>query len=131
MPVTDPIADLLTRIRNAVKANKRRLDVPYSKIKREILQILKDQNFITDFAETTQEGKSNLRIQLKYTNGTPAITGLERISTPGLRKYAPADELPRVLNGYGIAIISTSKGILTDKQARRDSVGGEILCHIW
>lgn len=131
MPVTDPIADLLTRIRNAVKANKRRLDVPYSNIKKEILTILKEQNFINDFAVNENEGLRSIRVQLKYTNGVSAVSGLERISTPGLRRYVGAEDLPRVLNGYGIAIISTSKGILTDKQARRDAVGGEVLCHIW
>ncbi len=131
MPVTDPIADLLTRIRNAVKANKRRLDVPYSNIKKDILTILKEQNFITDFAVSENNGIKSIRVQLKYTNGVSAVSGLKRISTPGLRQYVGAEELPRVLNGYGIAIISTSKGIFTDKKARAEAVGGEVLCHIW
>lgn len=131
MPVTDPIADLLTRIRNAVKANKRKVEMPASKMKVRIAEILKEQKFIVDFVVVPDNKQNVLQIALRYTNGIPAISGLKKISTPGLRKYAPSDELPRVLNGYGIAIISTSKGIMTDKKARSEKVGGEVLCYIW
>ncbi|CAG1770881.1 30S ribosomal protein S8 [uncultured bacterium] len=131
MPVTDPIADLLTRIRNAVKANKRKVEMPASKMKVRIAEILKEQKFIVDFVVVPDNKQNVLQIALRYTNGIPAISGLKKISTPGLRKYAPSDELPRVLNGYGIAIISTSKGIMTDKKARGEKVGGEVLCYIW
>ena len=131
MPVTDPIADLLTRIRNAVKANKRKVEMPASNMKVRIAEILKEQKFIVDFVVVPDNKQNVLQIALRYTNGIPAISGLKKISTPGLRKYAPSDELPRVLNGYGIAIISTSKGIMTDKKARGEKVGGEVLCYIW
>lgn len=131
MPVTDPIADFLTRIRNAVKADKRRLDIPSSNLKVNIARVMKEQKFIQDF-EVIEDNKQNtLRVFLKYTNGNPAISGLKKISKPGLRQYVDADSIPRVLNGYGIAVISTSKGVLTDKQAKRENVGGEIICHIW
>ena len=131
MAVTDPIADLLTRIRNAIKANKRRVDIPSSKMKVRIAEILKEQNFIYDFSIIEDNKQNILRILLKYNDGVSAITGLKRISNPGLRVYAPKEELPRVLNGYGLAIISTSKGIITDKKARLENVGGEIICYIW
>lgn len=131
MAVTDPIADFLTRVRNAIKANKRKVDIPASKMKIGIAQILKDHKFIVDF-QIEEDNKQNiLRLLLRYTNGNPAISGLRRMSTPGLRVYAPKDKMPRVLNGYGIAVISTSKGLLTDKQAKKESVGGEVICYIW
>jgi small subunit ribosomal protein S8 len=131
MAVTDPIADFLTRIRNAVKADIRRVDIPCSNLKKDLAQILKDQRFINDF-QIVEDNKQNiLRIYLKYTGGVSAITGLKRISTPGLRVYKAADELPKVINGLGIAVVSTSKGLLTEKQAKQQSVGGEILCYIW
>lgn len=131
MGVVDPIADFLTRIRNAVKANKRKVDIPSSKMKVRIAEILRDQKFIQDF-QVIEDNKQNiLRILLKYTDGESAISGLKRVSSPGLRIYAPVEKLPRVLNGYGIAIISTSKGLLTDKQAKKESVGGEVVCYIW
>lgn len=129
--MTDPIADLLTRIRNAIKANKRRVDIPYSGMKKNICQILKDQKFILDYAVIDEDSKPVLRIALRYTNGISAISGLSRVSKPGLRVYSGKDEIPRVLNGYGISIISTSKGLLTDRQARRESVGGEVICEVW
>lgn len=131
MAVTDPIADLLTRIRNAVKANKRKVDIPNSNMKKGIAQILKDQRFINDFEVIEDNKQGVLRIALKYTNGVSAISGLERISKPGLRIYSASDTLPRILNGFGICVVSTSKGLLTDKQARRDSLGGEVICKIW
>lgn len=131
MAVTDPIADFLTRIRNASKAKLFRVDIPASQLKIKIAEILKSENFIHDFSLVEDNKQNIIRIHLKYRNGVPAISGLKRISKPGLRVYKPVEELPRVLNGLGIAIISTSKGLLTDKQAREMSVGGEILCNIW
>jgi small subunit ribosomal protein S8 len=129
--VNDPISDLLTRLRNAIKAKKRRVDIPSSNQKKGLVQLLKDQGFIVDF-EVIKDNKQNiLRVALKYTDGVPAISGLHRISSPGLRRYTDVAKLPRVLNGYGTAIISTSRGLMTDKQASRESVGGEILCEIW
>ncbi|MGE5496916.1 MAG: 30S ribosomal protein S8 [Syntrophothermus sp.] len=131
MPVTDPIADFLTRIRNAAKAKKKYVEIPSSTMKRNLAEILKKNSFITGY-ETVDDNKQNiLRVQLKYVNGNSAISGLKRISTPGLRIYAGKENLPRVLNGLGVSILSTSKGLMTDKQARNESVGGEVLCHIW
>ncbi|HKJ81799.1 MAG TPA: 30S ribosomal protein S8 [Ignavibacteriaceae bacterium] len=131
MPVTDPISDLLTRIRNAAKAKKVNVDIPASNMKKSLVDILKQQKFIEDFAVIEDNKQNILRVKLKYTNGSSAISGLEKISTPGLRVYKGTDSLPRVLNGLGIAIISTSKGLMTEKEARRNSLGGEVVCHIW
>lgn len=131
MPVTDPISDYLTRIRNAAKARKKFVDIPSSAMKKNLAEIMKNSNFINDYEVLTDEKQNVLRIQLKYVNGNPAIRGLKRVSTPGLRIYVGKDSIPRVLNGLGIAVLSTSKGILTDKQAKKDSVGGEVICHIW
>lgn len=131
MPVTDPISDLLTRIRNAAKAKKVRVDIPASNMKKSLVEILKQQKFIDDYSVVEDNKQNILRVKLKYTNGSSAISGLEKISTPGLRVYKGADSLPRVLNGLGIAIISTSKGLMTDKDARKNSLGGEVVCHIW
>lgn len=131
MAVTDPIADLLTRIRNAVKANKRRVDIPFSNQKKGIVEILKAQNFIVDYQIIEDDKQNVLRVFLRYTNGVSALSGLQRISKPGLRIYSQKENLPRVLNGYGISIISTSKGLLTDKQAKREAIGGEVICKIW
>ncbi len=131
MPVTDPISDFLTRIRNAAKAKKPKVDIPSSKMKKSLAEILKNQNYIENF-ELIEDNKQNiLRVQLKYRNGVSAISGLKRISTPGLRVYKDSIDLPRVLNGLGIAVVSTSKGLLTDKEARKKSVGGEVVCYIW
>ncbi len=131
MPVTDPIADYLTRIRNAVKAEKKYVEIPSSNMKVGISEILKNTKFIKDY-EVIEDNKQNiLKITLQYVDGEPSIQGLKRISTPGLRKYVSKDEIPRVRNGLGIAIISTSKGLLTDKQARKEGVGGEVICYIW
>lgn len=129
--VTDPIADLLTHIRNAIKANKRHVDIPSSNLKAGIALILKEQNFIQDYTIINDSKQNVLRIALKYSNGVSAIAGLKRKSKPGLRLYADSENIPRVLNGFGISIISTSKGLKTDKQAKREKVGGEILCEIW
>ncbi|OIO24109.1 MAG: 30S ribosomal protein S8 [Ignavibacteria bacterium CG_4_8_14_3_um_filter_37_9] len=131
MAVTDPIADLLTRIRNAVKAQKRRVDIPFSNQKKNIIEILKAQNFIVDYQIVEDDRQNILRVFLRYTNGVSALSGLQRISKPGLRIYSQKENLPRVLNGYGISIISTSKGLLTDKQAKREAIGGEVICKIW
>lgn len=131
MPVTDPIADFLTRIRNSVQAKKKFVDIPSSKMKEKMALILKENGFINDF-NTIEDNKQNiLRIHLSYKNGIPSINGLEKISKPGLKNYVPSDKIPRVLNGLGIAVISTSKGLLTDKQAKSEGVGGEVICHIW
>jgi small subunit ribosomal protein S8 len=131
MPVTDPISDFLTRIRNAAKAKKPRVDIPSSNMKKSLAEILKNQNFIENY-ELIEDNKQNiLRVQLKYKSGISAISGLKRISTPGLRVYKNSIDLPRVLNGLGIAVVSTSKGLLTDKEARKNSVGGEVVCYIW
>ncbi|HUX61476.1 MAG TPA: 30S ribosomal protein S8 [Ignavibacteriaceae bacterium] len=131
MPVTDPISDFLTRIRNASKAKKIRVDIPSSTMKKSLAEILKRQKFIVDYSVIEDNKQNILRVLLKYRNGSPAINGLKRISTPGLRVYKASDELPRVLGGLGVAVISTPKGLLTDKEAKKESVGGEIVCYIW
>lgn len=131
MSVTDPIADFLTRIRNASKAKLLRVDIPASKMKIQIAEILKNEKYIHDYTIIEDKKQNIIRVQLKYRGGVPAITGLKRISKPGLRVYKPAEQLPRVLNGLGTAVISTSKGLLTDKQARSQSLGGEVICYIW
>ena len=130
--MTDPIADMLTRIRNSNNAKHKTVDVPASNIKREIAQILLDEGYIKsfDFIEDNKQGM--LKVELKYTqDGDRVISGLKRISKPGLRVYANSAELPKVLGGLGIAIISTSKGIITDKTARELNVGGEVICYVW
>jgi small subunit ribosomal protein S8 len=130
--MTDPIADLLTRIRNANMVRHESLEVPASKMKREIVEILKREGFIRDFEYIEDNKQGILRIFLKYgPNNERVITGLKRISKPGLRVYAKANEIPKVLNGLGIAIVSTSQGILTDKEARAKNVGGEIIAYVW
>ncbi len=132
MAVTDVISDMLTRIRNAINAKHTTVDIPTSKVKVAIAQILKDEGFITDFAEKGEGVEKQIAITLKLdSKGKYVITGLKRISKPGLRIYASVDKLPKVINGLGIAIISTSKGIMTDKQARAQSVGGEVLAYVW
>jgi len=130
--VTDPIADMLTRIRNANQMRYKEVEVPASKMKIEIARILKEEGFINDYKVKKNEVQSILVLSLKYSEKKErVITGLKRISKPGLRVYAKAEELPRVLNGLGIAIVSTSKGVMTDKQARRESLGGEVLAFVW
>jgi len=131
MSVTDPIADFLTRIRNASKAKLLRVDIPASKMKIQIAEILKNEKYIHDYTVIEDNKQNIIRVQLKYRGGIPAISGLKRVSKPGLRVYKPAEQLPRVLNGLGTAVISTSKGLLTDKQARSQSLGGEVICYIW
>ena len=131
MNTTDPIADYLTRVRNGIKAKHKRVDIPASNLKRNLSKILTDQKYLAGYTEISDDKQNVLRITLRYVDGVSAITGLIRISKPGLRIYKSSDELPRVLNGLGIAVISTSKGIMTDKDARRQNIGGEILCHVW
>ncbi len=131
MSMTDPIADYLTRLRNAADAKHKRVDIPASRLKRDITKILKDENYIQDYTIIEDNKQDIIRIALKYHNGQCVIKGLERISRPGLRKYSGNDSLPRVINGLGIAVISTSKGVMTDKQARQAGVGGEVICYIW
>ncbi|MFX3624257.1 MAG: 30S ribosomal protein S8 [Ectobacillus sp.] len=132
MVMTDPIADMLTRIRNANMVRHEKLEVPASKMKKEVAEILKREGFIRDVEYIEDNKQGILRIFLKYgPNNERVITGLKRISKPGLRVYAKADEVPRVLNGLGIAIVSTSKGVLTDKEARQLQTGGEVLAYVW
>ena len=128
---TDPIADYLTRLRNAIQARHKKVDVPASNIKRALSKILLENKYITGFTEMEDGKQGILRIALKYADGRNAITNMKRISTPGLRRYSNVTELPRVLNGLGVVVVSTSKGLMTDKQAREQRVGGEILCSIW
>ena len=129
--VTDPIADMLTRIRNANSMRYKEVEVPASKIKNEIARILKEEGFISDYKVKKNNIQDKLVLNLKYSGKERVITGLKRISKPGLRVYAKADEIPTVLSGLGIAIISTSKGMMTDRDARKASLGGEVLAYIW
>ncbi|KOS31176.1 30S ribosomal protein S8 [Bacillus anthracis] len=132
MVMTDPIADMLTRIRNANMVRHEKLEVPASKIKKEIAELLKREGFIRDVEYIEDNKQGILRIFLKYgANNERVITGLIRISKPGLRVYAKADEVPRVLNGLGIALVSTSKGVMTDKDARQLQTGGEVVAYVW
>ena len=129
--VTDPIADMLTRIRNAIQMRYKEVEVPASKMKNEIARILKSEGFIVDYKVKKNNIQDILVLSLKYVDKERVITGLKRISKPGLRVYVKAEEVPSVLNGLGIAIISTSKGVMTDKEARANSLGGEVLAYIW
>lgn len=132
MNISDPIADYLTRIRNAVRAGHNTVDIPYSKLKAEMSRILKREGYIRDFEFIGEAPKQTIKITLKYSvDRESVITGLERVSRPGLRKYVKAEDVPRVLGGMGIALLTTSHGILTDREARKSCTGGEILCQIW
>ena len=128
MSMSDPIADLLTRIRNAQMVSKATVSVPSSKVKVAIAQVLKDEGYIDDFAVRENSGKPQLEISLKYYAGRPVIEKIERVSRPGLRIYKPSRDIPTVMNGLGVAIVSTSKGVMTDRKARGLGVGGEVLC---
>ena len=131
MSMTDPIADLLTRIRNGQAATKAEVTAPSSKLKVLIAQVLKDEGFISDFAVAdAEDGKSTLTVRLKYHGGQPVIDTIKRVSRPGLRVYKGKDDLPQVLDGLGIAIVSTSQGVMTDRAARKAGQGGEILCYV-
>ena len=129
--MTDPIADFLTRVRNALRAKHKQVEIPASNMKRSLAQILYEQNYISgySFIENTEQGI--IRVYLKYNDGRPVITDLQRVSTPGLRKYTGAKKIPRTLNGLGVTVVSTPKGVMTDAQARLQNVGGEIICRIW
>ena len=132
MSVSDPISDMLTRIRNAGRAGLDTTEMPHSKLKGEIARILKKEGFIADYVAEGLAGKKQLRVYLKYTSDrTPVIRGLRRISKPGLRRYAGVAKAPRVIGGMGIAIISTSRGLMTDREMRHGRVGGEVLCYVW
>ncbi len=131
MQITDPIADLLTRIRNAQSARHGSVEVPASNMKKNICQILVDEGYVRSF-NVTEDGKQGIiRITLRYVEGEPVIKGLKRVSKPGLRIYSNAEELPKVMKGLGIAVVSTSKGIMTDRAARKENVGGEVLAFVW
>ena len=132
MVETDPIADMLTRIRNAITAKHADVEMPASKAKKAIAQILLDEGYIAGYEEIANELQNTLKVTLKYgSKGEKVITGIRRISKPGLRVYAKSSELPKVLNGLGIAIVSTSKGVMTDKTARSLNIGGEVLAYVW
>jgi small subunit ribosomal protein S8 len=130
---TDPIADFLTRLRNGQMAGHKVVNAPASNLKEEIARILKDQGYILDYKIDGEGAKKVIKVALKYDRSTrmPAMTSLTRVSTPGLRTYAGVNEVPRVKNGLGVAIVSTSKGVMTDKQARQENVGGEVLCYVY
>jgi small subunit ribosomal protein S8 len=130
MSMSDPIADMLTRIRNAQVVQKTTVNMPSSKVKVAIANVLKDEGYIEDFAVSTEGGKSELKIGLKYYTGRPVIERIERVSRPGLRIYKGKDEIPQVMNGLGVAIISTPKGVMTDRKARATGVGGEVICYV-
>jgi small subunit ribosomal protein S8 len=131
--MTDPIADMLTRIRNACGSKHRRVDIPVSRMKTEIARILKENNYIQDYQTLeTDEGRQVLRVRLKYAaGGQPVIRQLQRVSTPGLRRYVGAGEIPRVRNGLGLAILSTNKGLMSDREARQARTGGELVAKVW
>ncbi len=132
MSMTDPIADALTRIRNASMQRHTLVNIPLSRSKIEMVKILKESGFITDFKISGEGVHRNISVTLKYTNeDSPIITGIKRVSKPGRRVYVGKDEIPRVMGGIGVAILSTSKGLLTDREAKREGSGGEVLCYIW
>ena len=132
MSMTDPIADMLTRVRNACQAQHTKVEVPGSKLKKEIARILLDQKFISNFAYIEDDKQGVIKMYLKYgASGEPVISAIKRISKPGRRVYVKADHVPKVLNGLGVAILTTPKGIITDREARKLKTGGEVLCYIW
>lgn len=132
MKTSDPISDLLNRLRNAMRAGHERVDVPASRIKEDVLRVLADEGYVASWRRVEEKGRPILRVGLKYDHeGDPIVAGLERVSRPGRRVYAPAKEIPEVLGGLGISIVSTSKGIVTGRKARESHLGGEILCNVW
>lgn len=131
MVTTDPIADMLTRIRNANQQKHETVSIPYSNLKNELANILKNEGFVTDFVVNEEGNHKNIVITLKYKGNERVITGLKRVSKPGLRQYAKVNEIPKVLNGLGIVVLSTSQGLMTDKEARAKNIGGEVLAYIW
>jgi small subunit ribosomal protein S8 len=132
MNLTDPVADFLGRIRNAIGARQQKVDIPASKLKAEIARILKEEGYVANFKAVEEEGRKILRVYLKYgNNNEAAITKLERVSRPGCRVYVGRNEIPRVLGGMGINILTTPRGVMTGRQARKEGVGGEVLCQVW
>ena len=132
MSLTDPVSDFLTRVRNAIKARQQKVDVPHSKLKVEIARILKEEGYISNYKPTDEEGRKVLRVYLKYSpDNTSPISDLKRVSRPGCRVYVGHSEIPRILGGLGINILTTPKGVMTGRQARREGVGGELLCEVW
>jgi len=132
MNINDPISDLLNRLRNGMRAGHERVDVPASRLKEDLLRVLSEEGYVASYRRVEEKGRPVLRVVLKYDGeGEPIVNGLERVSRPGRRVYAPAKEIPEVLGGLGVAIVSTSKGILTGQQAREARLGGEILCNVW
>ncbi len=131
MTVTDPIADLLTRIRNGAMVNHSEVKIPSSKLKVSLVKLLKEEGYIEDYQIIKEGNFDVINVNLKYTDNKSVIKGLQRVSTPGLRTYSKAKNLPRVFDGLGIAVVSTSKGLMTDKAARKENIGGEVLCYIW
>ena len=131
MVTTDPIADMLTRIRNANQQKHETVSIPYSNLKNDLANILKNEGFVTDFVVNEEGNHKNIVITLKYKGNERVITGLKRVSKPGLRQYAKVNEIPKVLNGLGIVVLSTSQGLMTDKEARAKNIGGEVLASIW
>lgn len=129
--ITDPVADLLTRLRNAASASKRDIELPYSRLKADIARVLKREGYIEDFELDSTQRHPQLKIRCKYVNRVPAIAGLKRVSRPGIRRYVGSQEIPRVLRGMGIAILSTSSGVMSGREARRRNVGGELLAYVW
>ena len=129
--LSDPIADFLARLRNAARAHRGDVSVPYSRMKEEIARILKQEGYISEFEVDTQSKPSQIKVTMKFVNRIPALTGLRRMSKPGLRKYVSSNDIPRVLGGMGVAILSTSRGIVTGREARKERVGGELLAVIW
>lgn len=132
MNLTDPVADFLTRVRNAIRSRQQKVDVPASKLKLEMARILKEEGYIANFKATEEEGKRLLRVYLKYgNNNEPTISNVQRVSRPGCRVYVGRNEIPRVLGGLGINILTTPRGVMTGREARKQGVGGEILCEVW
>lgn len=131
MVTTDPIADMLTRVRNANQQKHETVSIPYSNLKNDLANILKNEGFVTDFVVNEEGNHKNIVITLKYKGNERVITGLKRVSKPGLRQYAKVNEIPKVLNGLGIVVLSTSQGLMTDKEARAKNIGGEVLAYIW
>jgi small subunit ribosomal protein S8 len=129
--LSDPIADFLTRLRNAANSHRSDVSVPYSKMKEEITRILKQEGYIAEFEISTETKPVQIKIMMKFVNRTPALTGLKRVSKPGLRRYVGSTDIPRVLGGMGVSILSTSKGIITGREARKQNVGGELVALVW
>lgn len=129
--LSDPIADFLTRLRNAANSHRSDVSVPYSKMKEEIARILKQEGYIAEFEVSTETKPVQIKIMMKFVNRTPALTGLKRVSKPGLRRYVGSTNIPRVLSGMGVSILSTSKGIITGREARKQNVGGELVALVW